>query len=208
MATSVRCACAVHNVVRAVFSPLKRKKLATETEDVVIAIDAHRSEHKPEPRQCRWSSPPFCQESSGSYALHHSQDSTKGGFTLGPDPIWVPTQLISTIGPPFCKVWVHNWVSKYKALAPKWRPNLNGRNELEAIRPMLRNWATSNLDPIPLSQPKGLAPFLYHVGCHVGWGKAWVGPWCKALGPDLENSSYSIGPNWRSLNWVHNRASM
>jgi hypothetical protein len=95
---------------------------------------------------------------------------------LSPNLIWVPTQLISTIGPPFCKVWVHNWVSKYKALGPKWRSNLNDRNELEAIGPMLRNWATSNLDPIPLGRPKGMASFLCHVGRHVGWGIAWVGP--------------------------------
>ena len=32
---------------------------------------------------------------------------------------------------------------------------------------------------------------------------------CYKLGPtNLEDSSHSIGPNWRSLDWVHNRALM
>jgi hypothetical protein len=31
-----------------------------------------------------------------------------------------------------------------------------GKNELQTIMCMMRNWANSNLDPIPLDKPKGL----------------------------------------------------
>jgi hypothetical protein len=47
----------------------------------------------------------------------------------------------------------------------------------------MKNWATSNLDPIHLSWPKGLAPFPCQIGGHVGRGMLGSGFNVKPLGP-------------------------
>jgi hypothetical protein len=50
-----------------------------------------------------------------------------------------------------------------KPLYPIEDPILNDEMNFEPIGYMIRSQVISNLDPIPLSWPKGLAPFLCHV---------------------------------------------
>jgi hypothetical protein len=54
-------------------------------------------------------------------------------------------------------------------------------------------WVKENLGPFSFIRPKVLAPYLCHVGRHVGQEEVWVAPQYKTLGPNLKISSNPIG---------------
>lgn len=70
--------------------------------------------------------------------------------------------------------------------------------QMSSIWPMLRVQAEEKLVPISSREPDGLAPKLFHLGCHMGWVGVQASPWYKALEPGLMKPSDPIGPNYES----------